>query len=96
MSTPTPETDAAIVEIEDEEATRKSGSDVTAVLKRWVRPNLARKLEQQRDAARKDADELAEALECFLDIGLCKAFHDRMRQSLASHRRLCKLENRKS
>ncbi len=67
---------------------------MTAVFKRWVSPDFARKLERERDAARRDADALAEALYCFNDAGLCKAFRDQMGLSLKSHGKLCKMENR--
>ncbi len=51
----TPKTDAAIVEIVDEEATRKAGSNVTAVRRRWVRPDFARQLEREVHEAKEEA-----------------------------------------
>ncbi len=65
MTTPTPETEAAIVEVIDEEATRKAGSDVTAIHRRWVRPDFARRLERERDEARQQRDALASTLETY-------------------------------
>lgn len=94
MSTPTPETDAAIAECGVNGPQKELHGNFAARLNLMI--EHARLMEQQRDAARKDADDLAEALDCFRDVGLCKAFHDMMRSSLASHRRLCKLENRQA
>jgi len=85
MSTPTPETDAACW-MPDWEGYRGEIID----------SNFARRLEQQRDAARKDAELMAEALDCFQDVGLCKAFRDMADSSLTAHVELLKQENRQA
>ncbi len=84
MSTPTPETFAAFADYHEGRTGKKQLYDRMA------------QLEQQRDNARKDADDLAEALYCFNDVGLCKAFHDQQKSALTSHAKLCKLEGRRA
>ena len=52
MASDTPETESGIVKVLDEKATRTTGSNVTAVYRRYVSPELARKLERERNEAR--------------------------------------------
>ena len=57
-----------------------------------INTDFARDLERQRDAAREDAERLAEALECFMDVGLCKAFRDMTDKALVAHEAITKIK----